>query len=107
MPRQATRAFEAEEIAGIRALRPIFALLTFYVVEMAGVACLVGAGDTRTGLWVLGSVAVLNMPLAFFFHQGLGPLPLSLLALGAAVGLESQDGRDGRAEDQDGGHRRH
>src|SRR4051794_4863183 len=69
-------------------LRPLFALLTFYVVEMGGVACLVGAGDTRTGLWVLGGVAILNMPLAFLFHQGIGPLPgmgFPGIAMGTAV----------------------
>src|SRR5947209_1422628 len=36
-------------------LRPLFALLSFRVVEVAGVACLIGAGDTRTGLWVQGA----------------------------------------------------
>jgi Na+-driven multidrug efflux pump len=41
-------------------LRPMFLLLAFRVVEMAGVACLIGAGDTRTGLWVQGGVAALN-----------------------------------------------
>src|SRR4051794_34057202 len=31
-------------------LRPLFAILVFQMVEVAGIACLVGAGDTRTGL---------------------------------------------------------
>ncbi len=56
-------------------LRPLFLLLVFQVVELAGIACLVGAGDTRTGLVVLGGVAVLNVPLAWLFFHGLGPLP--------------------------------
>src|SRR5262249_49203535 len=43
-------------------LRPMFLLLVFQMIESAGIACLTGAGDTRTGLWVLGSVAVLNVP---------------------------------------------
>jgi putative MATE family efflux protein len=78
------------EVAAFAAeyLRPLFALLTFYVIEMGGVACLVGAGDTRTGLWVLGSVAVINIPLAYLFHQGLGPLPgmgFPGIAMGTAV----------------------
>jgi putative MATE family efflux protein len=56
-------------------LRPLFLLLVFQVIETAGIACLVGAGDTRTGPWVLGSVAVLNLPLAWGFFHGVGPLP--------------------------------
>jgi putative MATE family efflux protein len=56
-------------------LRPLFLLLVFQVIETAGIACLVGAGDTRTGPWVLGGVAVLNLPLAWGFFHGFGPLP--------------------------------
>ena len=56
-------------------LRPPLLLLVFQVVQSAGVACLVGAGDTRSGMWVLGGVAVLNIPLAWLFFHGLGPLP--------------------------------
>ncbi len=65
-------------------LRPMLVLLTFQVVEAAGVACLVGAGDTVTGMWVLGGVAVVNVPLTWLFFHGLGPIP----ALGfAGIGL--------------------
>jgi putative MATE family efflux protein len=53
-------------------LRPMFWLLMFRVVEMAGVACLIGAGDTRTGLWVQGGVAALNIPLAWVLCRGIG-----------------------------------
>jgi putative MATE family efflux protein len=60
---------------GVRYLRPMFQLLTFRVIEMAGVACLIGAGDTRTGLWVQGGVAVVNVPLAWGLCRGFGPLP--------------------------------
>jgi putative MATE family efflux protein len=45
----------------------------------------VGAGDTRTGLWVLGGVAVLNVPLATLFRHGYGPVP-NLGFAGIAVG---------------------
>ena len=55
-------------------LRPLFALLVFQVVEAAGIACLVGAGDTRTGLWVLGGVALVNLPLAYGLFLGAGPI---------------------------------
>ncbi len=70
-------------------LRPLFLLLTFQVVEMAGIACLAGAGDTRTGALVLAGVAVVNVPLAwgFFFH-GAGPfqrLGFEGIAWGTAV----------------------
>jgi putative MATE family efflux protein len=65
-------------------LRPLFVLLTFQVVESVGVAALVGAGDTVTGMLVLGGVALVNMPLTWLFFTGLGPIP----ALGfAGIGL--------------------
>jgi putative MATE family efflux protein len=56
-------------------LRPLFWLLTFQVIESAGIACLVGAGDTRTGLYVMVGVAVVNLPLAWALCLGLGPFP--------------------------------
>ena len=56
-------------------LRPLFLLLVFQIVEAAGIACLIGAGDTRTGLYVLASVTVMNLPLAWGFFHGAGPLP--------------------------------
>lgn len=54
---------------------PLMLLLVFQVIESAGIACLVGAGDTVSGMMVLGSVAVVNIPLAWGFCWGLGPLP--------------------------------
>jgi putative MATE family efflux protein len=69
-------------------LRPLFALLVFQVVESAGIACLAGAGDTRTGLVVLGGVAILNVPLAWGIFHGVGPLPgmgFAGIALGTAL----------------------
>jgi putative MATE family efflux protein len=66
-------------------LRPLFLLLIFQVLSVAGIACLVGAGDTRTGFWVLGGVAVLNVPLAWGLFLGIGPLP-ELRFVGIAVG---------------------
>ncbi len=66
-------------------LQPLFLLLVFQIVEAAGIACLVGAGDTRTGLWVMVGVAVVNLPLAWGFGWGLGPLP-RLGFVGIAVG---------------------
>jgi putative MATE family efflux protein len=69
-------------------LQPLIALLVFQVVESAGIACLIGAGDTRTGLWVLGGVALINLPLAWGLFLGLGPLPalgFAGIALGTAL----------------------
>jgi putative MATE family efflux protein len=69
-------------------LRPIFLALPFQVVEYAGIACLVGAGDTRTGLWVTLGVALVNLPLAWSFCLGWGPFPawgFVGIAVGTAV----------------------
>ena len=66
-------------------LRPLFVGLPFQIVEYAGIACLVGAGDTRTGLWVTMGVAVINVPLAWSFCLGWGPFP-SLGFVGISVG---------------------
>jgi putative MATE family efflux protein len=66
-------------------LRPLFIVLPFQIIEYAGIACLVGAGDTRTGLWVTMGVAVINVPLAWSFCLGWGPFP-ALGFVGIAVG---------------------
>lgn len=69
-------------------LTPIFVLLTFTVMESAGIACLVGAGDTITGMIVLGGVAIINLPLAWGLCLGFGPLPqlgFRGIALGTAL----------------------
>ncbi len=69
-------------------LVPVLALLVFQMVESAGLACLVGAGDTRPTLWVLGGVAILNIPLAWVCFHGLGPIPafgFPGIALGTAL----------------------
>jgi putative MATE family efflux protein len=56
-------------------LQPQFALLVFQAVEAAGVACLVGVGDTLTGFCILGGVALVNLPLSWGLCFGLGPFP--------------------------------
>jgi putative MATE family efflux protein len=55
-----------------RFLTPLALLLPFQIAESACVACLAGAGDTKTGLKVLGVVAVLNVPLAWGLCFGVG-----------------------------------
>jgi putative MATE family efflux protein len=69
-------------------MQPLILLLVFQTVESAGIACLVGAGDTRTGLAVLGGVAGLNVPLTMLFFFGAGPVPalgFPGIALGTAL----------------------
>src|SRR5439155_19368947 len=69
-------------------LRPLFILLTFQMIELAGIACLVGGGDTRTGLWVMMGVAAVNVPLAWTFCWGLGPAPrLGFVGIALGTGL--------------------
>lgn len=69
-------------------LRPMFVALPFQVFANAGIACLAGAGDTLTGLCVLGGVAVLNLPLAWGIFHGVGPWPgmgFTGIAVGTAI----------------------
>jgi MATE family, multidrug efflux pump len=66
-------------------LRPLFLLLTFQMIETAGIACLIGAGDTRTGLWVMLGVAIVNLPFSWGFVKGWWPLP-KLGFVGIALG---------------------
>ena len=61
--------------SAVRFLQPIFFLVTFQLVEQAAIACLVGAGDTKTGPLILGGVALVNIPLAWSCFHGLGPIP--------------------------------
>ncbi len=56
-------------------LLPTFIGLPLQVVEAVAIACLIGAGDTVTGMWVMSGVAVVNMPLAWAFSQGWWGLP--------------------------------
>lgn len=69
-------------------LTPLAALLAFQITESACAACLAGAGDTRTGLKVLGGVAVLNVPLAWGLCFGVGPVPgLGFVGIALGTGL--------------------
>jgi len=63
----------AESMA-IDFLVPLLSLVAFQMVEAAGLACLVGAGDTRPTLWVLGGIAIINVPLAWLCFHGIGPI---------------------------------
>ena len=63
----------------------LFGLIVFQTIEVAGIACLIGAGDTRTGLMVMVGVAVINVPLAWGFSRGIGFFP-NLGFVGIALG---------------------
>jgi len=72
----------------IRFLQPMFLLLTFLLVEQAAIACLIGAGDTKTGPVVLGGVALLNIPLAWSCYHGWGPIPaMGFFGIGLGTAL--------------------
>jgi len=75
------------EIAG-KYLAPLLLILTLQMIETGGIACLVGAGDTRTGLFVLLGVATVNMPVAWLLSGGGGPeldFGFSGIAMGTAA----------------------
>ncbi|MFN4258524.1 MAG: MATE family efflux transporter [Gemmataceae bacterium] len=65
----------AAAVFAVSYLQPLFGLLVFQLVEAAGIACLIGAGDTRTGMWVLAGVTLVNVPLSLALFYGCGPVP--------------------------------
>ena len=65
---------EAKQIA-IEYLTPLAFILGLQMMETAGIACLVGAGDTRTGLFILATVATVNVPVAYALSTGAWGLP--------------------------------
>jgi len=78
---------DSAEIA-LNYLHPLAGLLPFYMLEVGGIACLVGAGDTRTGLKALATVAAVNVPLAWGLSTGAGGLPnLGFLGIAWGTGL--------------------
>lgn len=83
------RLLQLEELAAqlaLEFLRPLAWLLPLQMVETACSACLAGAGDTRTGLKVLGGVAVANVPLAWLLCFGVPAVWEGLGFVGIAWG---------------------
>jgi putative MATE family efflux protein len=80
----------------IRYLTPLFAILTLQMIETGGIACLIGAGDTRTGLWVLAGVAAVNVPVAWLLSGGGGP-SLDYGFTGIALGTAASHAAGGLA----------
>jgi putative MATE family efflux protein len=56
-------------------LWPLMFILAIQMIETGGIACLVGAGDTRTGLLILLTVAIVNCPVAYSLSTGAWGMP--------------------------------
>jgi putative MATE family efflux protein len=70
-------------------LRIVLTITPLLACTSAGVACLRGAGDTRTGMWVMILVNAINVCLSWSLVRGLGPVPkigFSGIAIGTACG---------------------
>ena len=67
----------------------IFVLATpFLSCTIVGIAALQGAGDTRTGMWLMIFFNVLNIALTWSLVQGFGPFPplgLRGIAIGTSI----------------------
>lgn len=64
-------------------------VLPAVMVERVGIACLRGAGDTVSGLVVMGIVNVINMAASYSLAAGVGPFPRlgwQGIAIGTALG---------------------
>lgn len=64
-------------------------VLPAIMIERVGIACLRGAGDTMSGLIVMGIVNVVNMLLSYALASGIGPFPQlgwQGIAIGTAIG---------------------
>jgi putative MATE family efflux protein len=64
-------------------------VLPAIMIERVGIACLRGAGDTISGLVVMGIVNVINMAASYALASGIGPFPQlgwTGIALGTAIG---------------------
>lgn len=58
--------------------------------SVAGVACLRGSGDTRTGMWVVVLVNVINVSVSWLLVKGWGPIPPQGIA-GVAIGTATAE----------------
>lgn len=70
-------------------LRIILLASPLLACKIVGIACLRGAGDSRTGMWVMILVNIINATLSWLLVVGAGPLPacgIAGIAAGTAVG---------------------
>ena len=56
-------------------LQVVLVTVPLGAVMAAGIACLHGVGDTRTGMWVMVLVNAVNVGLAWPLVRGFGPIP--------------------------------
>lgn len=75
-------------------LRIILAALPLMTCELVGNACLRGTGDTRTGMWIMTLVNVVNIAASWALVRGWGPLPALGIA-GIALGTGVAEGLGG------------
>jgi putative MATE family efflux protein len=73
-----------------RFLRIVLAVTPLLACTSAGIASLRGAGDTRTGMWVMIGVNVINVTVGWTLVLGLGPFP-ALGFTGIAVATASAE----------------
>lgn len=93
------RALNLEGEAGRGAamfLRVILLAAPLLACTSAGIACLRGVGDTRTGMWVMVLVNVVNVGLSWTLVRGLGPIPRLGFA-GIAIGTATSEAVGGLA----------
>ena len=70
-------------------LRIVLLVTPLLACTTAGIACLRGAGDTRTGMWVMILVNAINVTMSWALVRGFGPLPrlgFAGIAAGTALG---------------------
>lgn len=70
-------------------LKIVLTITPLLACTTVGVACLRGAGDTRTGMWVMILVNAINVVLSWSLLQGFGPFPalgFAGIAMGTAIG---------------------
>ena len=73
----------------IHFLKIVLTITPLLACTTVGVACLRGAGDTKTGMWVMLLVNAINTVLSWSLIQGYGPFPalgFTGIALGTAIG---------------------
>jgi putative MATE family efflux protein len=75
-------------------LRIVLPTAPLLACTTVGVACLRGAGDTRTGMWVMALVNAINVGLSWALVTGFGPFP-SLGFAGIAYGTACAEGTGG------------
>jgi putative MATE family efflux protein len=70
-------------------LRIVLMVTPLLACTTAGVACLRGVGDTRTGMWVMMLVNLVNVAICWSLVRGVGPIPrlgFAGIAIGTATG---------------------